>query len=67
MYIVQYQYFDKKGNQKTKMIEKATINALITTMSKHLENNELYCISCVSRNLFDYDFTQHGSSFKSNY
>ena len=66
-FTVQYQYFDNKGNQKTKIIEKATLKSLINAMSNHLKKVELYQISHVSPNLYDYDFTQHGEEFISNY
>ena len=61
---VQYQYFDSKGNQHTKVIEKKTLPSLITAMKNHLEKVELYHISHVSPDLVSYDFTQHGDCFK---
>jgi|LGVF01.2.fsa_nt_gb hypothetical protein len=64
MYYVQYQYFDKNGNQNTKVCSEETLKKLIAKMKKHLRNNELYDISHVSPNLFSYDFTQHGQDFK---
>jgi len=63
MFNVQYQYFDHKGVQHSKVIEKNTLQSLITAMKKHLEKVELYSISHVSSNLVSYDFTQHGRDF----
>jgi len=51
MFRIQYNYFDSKGNQKTKDIERTTISALVKVMKKHLENNELYHINGVSPNM----------------
>ena len=64
MYHVQYQYFDNKGNQHTKVYESNTMKSLISKMKRHLQNNELYEISHVSPNLYDYDFSQHGQRFE---
>lgn len=64
MFIVQYQYFDSQGMQHTKVLEKATLKGLISSMDKHLQKVELYNISHVSPNLVDYDFKQHGEHFK---
>ena len=63
MYIVQFSYFDNKGDQHTKVIEKQTIKSLISAMKKVLDVNELYHITHVSPNLVGYNFKQHGDSF----
>jgi hypothetical protein len=63
MFRVQYQYFDSKGNQHTRVLEKSTLKGLISAMDKHLQTVELYSISHVSPNLVSYDFKQHGSHF----
>lgn len=63
MYTVQYQYFDENGNQGTKIIEKNSISKLIETMEKHLTNNMLYEITCISTNLYHLDFEQYGEKF----
>lgn len=64
LYYVQYQYFDKNGAQKTKVIEKNSLKKLISAMDKHLKNVKLYEISHVSNNLYDYDFSKHGKHFE---
>ncbi len=64
MFKVQYQYFDDKGYQHTKILERATLKGLISAMNAHLQKVTLYEISHVSYNLFDYDFEKHGEHFK---
>lgn len=55
MFKVQYQYFDSKVDQHTKILERATIKDLISAMNEHLLKVELYQISHVSYNLINYD------------
>ena len=67
MFKVQYQYFNNKGNQHTKILERATLKGLILAMNAHLQKVVLYQISRVSYNLINYDFEKHGEHFKSMY
>lgn len=67
MFKVQYQFFDSKGNQKTKILERSTLKGLISAMNAHLQKVELYQISHVSYNLINYDFEKHGEHFKGMY
>jgi alcohol dehydrogenase YqhD (iron-dependent ADH family) len=60
---VQYQYFNKKGEQKTKVLE-GTLKTVIKKMDAHLQKNELYEISHVSPNIGGYDWEKHGEHFK---
>ena len=60
MYRIQYQYFDSKGNQQTKLLEEKNLKTIINKMTRHFEKgNELYHISHVSPNLTNYNFEKH--------
>ena len=60
MFAIAFTYFDAKGNQEYKMLERDTLKRFISALLQDLENKELYEIKGVTRNLKDYDFTKHG-------
>ena len=52
-YIIQLQYFDKKGYQQTKELSRKTIKGLMSAIKKFDDNNEIYQVGRISYNLVE--------------
>ena len=63
-YQVTVNYFDAKGNQVQKTLERKTIQALKNAIQKLSEKYEIYTIPSLSRNLYnDLDFNEFINEF----
>lgn len=62
MYIVQVNYFDRKGEQQEKELQAKTEKGIVSKLKRFSEKYTIYNIPYVTPNLIDYDFSKHGIS-----